>query len=109
MTASPYSLFLADSIARGAPGQGLTDDELYGVYTSWCLLRRELPASSSIFWAAMREGGIPRRCRIARQIIRPGLRMTGPAALDYILASQPSLLCPPENSGNWGESLSRDW
>lgn len=44
MTASPFSQFLADSIATAEPGQGLTDDELYGVYTSWCLLRRKLPA-----------------------------------------------------------------
>ena len=92
MTASPYSLFLADSIAPAEPDQGLTGDELYGVYTSWCLLRRELPASSTAFWAAMREGGMPDRCRIARRAIRPGLRMTGPAAADYILSSQPSLL-----------------
>ena len=92
MTSSPYPLFLADSITPGEPREGLTDDELYGLYTSWCLLRREPPASSLAFWAAMREGGIPDRCRIARRIIRPGLRMTGPAAADYILASQPSLL-----------------
>lgn len=92
MTASPYSLFLADTIAHAEPGNGLTDDELYGVYTSWCLLRRELPAPQPAFWAAMREGGIPDRCRIARRVIRPGLRMTGPAAADYILASQTSLL-----------------
>lgn len=87
MTASPYSLFLADSITSAGPGQGLTGDELYGVYTSWCLLRRELPASPPAFWAAMREEGLPARCRIARRVIRPGL-----AAADYILASQSSLL-----------------
>ena len=70
----------------------MTDDELYGVYTSWCLIRRELPASPPAFWSAMREEGMPDRCRIARRVIRPGLRMRGPAAADYILASQPSLL-----------------
>lgn len=92
MTVSTYSLFLADSIARAEPNHGLTDDELYGVYTSWCLLHREFPASSPVFWAAMRERGIPNRRRITKGVIRPGLRMTGPAAVDYILASQPSLL-----------------
>ena len=92
MTASTYSLFLADSIAPDEPNHGLTDDELYRVYTSWCLLRRECPTSSPAFWAAMRERGIPDRRRIAKGVIRPGLRMTGPAAADYILASQPSLI-----------------
>lgn len=56
MTTSPYSLVLADIIAPAEPGKGLTDDEIYGVYTSWCLLRRELPAPSPAFWAAMRAG-----------------------------------------------------
>lgn len=92
MTASPYSLFLSHTIASDQPGRGLTDDELYGVYTSWCLLRRERPASSPAFWAAMREVGIPDRRRSVRGGVRPGLRMRGPAAADYILASQPSLL-----------------
>ncbi|MFB8369758.1 hypothetical protein ACFC25_10380 [Pseudarthrobacter sp. NPDC055928] len=92
MIASTYSLFLADSIAPAEPNHGLSDDELYGVYTSWCLLRREFPTASPAFWTAMRERGIPDRCRIAKRVIRPGLRMTGPAAVDYILTSQPSML-----------------
>ena len=58
MTASPYSLFLSHTIAAAEPGRGLTDDELYGVNTSRCLLRRELPAALAAFWAAVREGGI---------------------------------------------------
>lgn len=92
MTASTYSLFLADAIVPAESNHGLTDDELYGVYTSWCPLRREFPASSPVFWAAMRERGMPERGRIAKRVIRRGLRMTGPAAVDYILTSHPSML-----------------
>lgn len=36
--------------------------------------------------------GLQTRRRINRRYIRPGLRITGQAALDYILANGPSLL-----------------
>ena len=91
-TTTTYSLFLADCFAAADPSQGPTDDEMYGVYTSWCLLRQERPASPPAFWTAMRELGIRDRCRVATRVVRPGLRMQGPAAADYILTSQPSLL-----------------
>ncbi|MCX2747243.1 hypothetical protein OOZ51_05360 [Arthrobacter sp. MI7-26] len=58
-------------------------DCFYGLYTSWCLLRRSAPRPESAFWAAMKTKGI-----------HPGgngLAMTGPAAADYILASCPGL------------------
>lgn len=56
-------------------------DCLYGLYTSWCLLHRINPAAEITFRAAMQRCGVDRRQR--------RLRMTGPAAADYILASYP--------------------
>lgn len=40
----------------------------------------------------MSDLGLHERRRINRRYIRPGLRMTGPAAMDYSLASRPSLI-----------------
>jgi hypothetical protein len=90
MTASPFSQLLADSIATAEPGQGLTDDELYGVFMLWCLLRGELPAASPSLLGRHARGRNPRPVQ-DRQSHPPGLRTTGPAAADYILASQSSL------------------
>ncbi|MFF2299670.1 hypothetical protein [Arthrobacter sp. NPDC058127] len=59
-------------------------DSLYGLYTSWCLLHQSAPQPESAFWAVMKTKGIhPGRTR---------LRMRGPAAADYILASYPNLV-----------------
>jgi hypothetical protein len=90
-TTSAYSLFLAECFAAADPTRGPTDDEMYGVYTSWCLLRQQRLASPPVFWTAMRELGIPDPCRVATRMVRPGLQMQGPAAVDYIVTSRPSL------------------
>ncbi|MGM7777703.1 hypothetical protein ACSVHC_17035 [Arthrobacter sp. KNU-44] len=58
-------------------------DRFYGLYTSWCLLQQSVPQPESAFLAAMRTKGI--------HPAGNGLRMTGPAAADYILASCPAL------------------
>ncbi|GAC1384693.1 MAG: hypothetical protein NVSMB43_25090 [Pseudarthrobacter sp.] len=59
-------------------------DCLYGLYTSWCFLRQSVPQSEDAFWSAMRKKHV--------QPGRKGLRMKGPAAADYILASYPGLV-----------------
>jgi hypothetical protein len=57
---------------------------LFGLYTSWCFLNQSTPRSETAFWTAMRVRGIhPNRNQ---------LRMKGPAAADYILASSPALV-----------------
>lgn len=92
MTTSDYAHFLSNCIATNADmNDGLAEDEMYGLYISWCLLGRERPQRSTAFWAAMRGLGISDGRRVARRFIRPGLRMTGPAAADYILARRPTL------------------
>jgi hypothetical protein len=93
MTDSKYTRFLADCI-RVEPENyfGLTEDEMYGVYVSWCLLNRIIPRPPAAFWTAMARSGHDQRRLDADRYFRPGLRMTGPAAVDYILSSQPSLV-----------------
>lgn len=95
MTALHYRQFLADSTTEAGPDHGLSGDEMYGLYVSWCFLRRKNPKPSSKFWTAMQglgvqDHGVQDHGRPHR-VSCPGLRMTGPAAADYILASRPSL------------------
>jgi hypothetical protein len=94
MTTTDYAQFLTACVrADTDPNEGLADDELYGVYISWCLLQRELPEPSKAFWMAMQDLGIGgHRMGTRGGFIRPGLRMTGPAAVDYILARRPVLV-----------------
>jgi hypothetical protein len=93
METPDYSRFIQNCLAAdGGEDHGLTDDEMYGLFLSWCMLQRQSPTPCKSFWAAMSAHGIHTRRRLNRRYIRPGLRMTGPAALDYILANRPSLL-----------------
>jgi hypothetical protein len=93
MTTTDYARFLTTCISADPDlDEGLADDELYGVYISWCLLQRLRPEPSEAFWTAMRDLGIRDPRWGSRGLIRPGLRMTGPAAVDYILARRPVLV-----------------
>lgn len=88
-----YNRFIKDCIAVDpADDHGLTEDEMYGVYLSWCALHRRTPKPCKSFWTAMSELGLPEQYENNHRHTRPGLRMTGPAALDYILTSRPSLV-----------------
>lgn len=63
---------------------GLNPDELYGVYTSWCLLNKEEPQAPKALWTALEA-----------HRIKPEdnhLGMKGPAAADYIVSSAPDLV-----------------
>ncbi len=93
MSTSNYGHFLSDCIAVD-PGedQVLAEDEMYGLYVSWCALRQQAAEPSREFWTAMSSLGHTERHRTDNGYVRPGLRMTGPAAVDYILASRPSLV-----------------
>lgn len=85
LTASAHiDRFLAEATTEGTDdGNSLRKDQLYGLYISWCLLHNAAPHPVSGFWAALKAHRIkPGRSR---------LRMAGPAATDYILASHPAL------------------
>ena len=89
MAASPtatahFDRFLAEATTEGSDdGPSLGKDQLYGLYISWCLLHDAAPHPASGFWAALKAQRISPG--------RSGLRMAGPAATDYILATHPSL------------------
>jgi hypothetical protein len=85
MAVSHFDRFLREATAPDQDGDAsLRNDQLYGLYTSWCLINQSTPAPGTDFWSAMKG-----------HRIRPsdsGLRMTGPAAADYILSTYPVLV-----------------
>lgn len=85
MDATQFDQFIAESLSTERETDTvLGPDELYGLYTSWCLIHQLRPAAPVSLFTALRERGIdPENCELA---------MTGPAAADYILASAPSLI-----------------
>ncbi|MDQ0924658.1 hypothetical protein QF038_003166 [Pseudarthrobacter sp. W1I19] len=91
MSVSNYSRFLSECIVP-APDRhsGVLAEEVYGVYVSWCLLNREKLGTESALGAAMEHEGHVKQGGVRDRY--PGLAVTGAAAVDYILASQPSLI-----------------
>ena len=82
MTTSHFEQFLLDATVPDKTHCPLEPDCLYGLYTSWCLLHNITPVEDVAFRSAMERCGVkPGRSR---------RRMTGPAAMDYILASYPA-------------------
>ena len=84
MSTTCFDAFVHDAISAN-PGSdhGLGCEQLFGLYTSWCLLNNYPVTSPEVLFAALRVRGII-----------PGhntLAMKGPAAADYILASAPAL------------------
>jgi hypothetical protein len=85
MAVSHIDRFLNEATAPDQDGGfSLRKDQLYGLYTSWCMLNRSIPAAGAEFWQEMKA----RRIRSSDS----RLRMTGPAAADYILATYPALV-----------------
>jgi hypothetical protein len=79
-----FDRFLTEALTddRETDG-GLDQEELYGLYTSWCLINQSQPEPAEALWAAL-EG---RRIKPEDNT----LAMSGPAALDYIVSSSPDL------------------
>lgn len=85
MKTTHFDDFVREATNRD-PGseKGLDSEELFGLYTSWCLSKNCPQESAEALWQALESRGII-----------PGkntLAMTGPAAADYILASAPDLV-----------------
>ncbi|WP_258804226.1 hypothetical protein [Pseudarthrobacter sp. NS4] len=80
-----FEVFLAQAIDEERHKEdGLSPDELYGLYTSWCLLNREEAQAPEALWEALKA-----------HRIKPGhnhVGMKGPAAANYIIASAPDLV-----------------
>jgi hypothetical protein len=83
MATSHFERFLHEATVPDETHCPLEPDCLYGLYTSWCLLHRISPAPEITFRDAMGRSVVHRR--------HSRLRMTGPAAADYILASYPAM------------------
>lgn len=82
MTKTPLEDFLTECVAADPVGDGLSVEELYGLYLSWCGIEGVAPVGGRAFRAGLRAANVPiehrgRRC--------PDLRMTGPAACDYLI------------------------
>ncbi|WP_045732832.1 hypothetical protein [Pseudarthrobacter chlorophenolicus] len=85
MPANHFEDFLADAVVPAKePGLGLGRDELYGLYTSWCLIHKVQLQPPEELWTALKLKGIDPD--------NNNLSMTGPAAADYIIASAPDLV-----------------
>jgi hypothetical protein len=85
MPATHFEEFIAEAVVPDRePGLGLGRDELYGLYTSWCLLHKAQLQPPEALWEALLEHGINPDSN--------NLSMTGPAAADYIVASAPDLV-----------------
>jgi len=85
MPATHFEDFLAEAVVPDRePGLGLGREELYGLYTSWCLINKAQLQSPDALWDALEERGINPDSN--------NLSMTGPAAADYIVASAPPLV-----------------
>ena len=81
MTKTPLEDFLTECVAADPDG-GLSVEELYGLYLSWCGLEGVAPVGGRAFIAGLRAANVRienrgRRC--------PGLRMTGSAACEYLV------------------------
>lgn len=84
MATSHFQQFLDQATVFDPSSDGaLGPDCLYGLYVSWAELHRLQPKSDQAFRAGMHRCGID--VRDAK------LRMTGPAAADYILCSYPAV------------------
>jgi hypothetical protein len=93
MLKSPLHEFVNDCIARNQDADGLTQEELYGLYLSWCSLRGCTPAPARTFRAGLRAANIQPQHRGG---LCTGLMMTGPAARDYIVRRELPLAPLPQ-------------
>jgi hypothetical protein len=82
MAKTPVEDFLNDCVARDPDGDGLSMEELYGLYLSWCGLEGHTPVRGRAFRAGLRAANIRPAYRGGRC---PGLMMAGPAACDYLV------------------------
>ena len=82
MTKKPLEDFLNECVAPDPDGDGLSMEELYGLYLSWCGLEGLTPVRTRAFRAGLRAANIGAEHHGSRC---PGLRMAGPAACDYLV------------------------
>jgi hypothetical protein len=80
---SQFDQFLQEATHQDPESDATLDrDAFYGLYTSWCYISHAPPEPEHLFWEAMGQRIGPRH----------RMRMKGPAAADYILASYPAVV-----------------
>ena len=84
MAHSQFDQFLQEATYFDQASESTLDrDRFFGLYMSWCFINQQAPGAESRFWSAMKE-------RMPKG--RKGVRMTGPAAADYIVTTFPELV-----------------
>ncbi|GAA4036549.1 hypothetical protein GCM10023063_21760 [Arthrobacter methylotrophus] len=82
MSKIPLDNFLNECVCTDSEADGLSLEELYGLYLSWCQLRDSEPVDARTLRASLRAAGV---APSHRGKACPGLVMVGPAACDYIV------------------------
>lgn len=98
MTKVPLDNFLSECVSRSSGEDGLSFEELYGLYISWCGLTASEPVRARTFRASLRAAGIAPG---HRGDLCQDLMMVGPAARDYIVHSALPLTALDVRSGGW--------
>lgn len=84
-----FPRFLSECIVQNHEQQaGLRGDDMWGLFLCWCALNQEEPGEEKDFWVALKALGYSR----GGDRVWRGFTMTGPAAVDYILSTHPSLV-----------------
>ncbi|MDJ0319968.1 hypothetical protein [Pseudarthrobacter sp. PS3-L1] len=78
-------IFLSEAVSAD-PGseEGLNREQLFGLYTSWCVLNDHEPLGAHTLWMELRAHHVDPD--------KNSLAMTGEAATDYIVSSAPDLV-----------------
>ncbi len=98
MTKVPLDNFLNECVSRNSGEDGLSFEELYGLYISWCGLTASEPVRARTFRASLRAAGIAPG---HRGDLCQDLMMVGPAARDYIVHSALPLVALDVRAGGW--------
>ncbi|GAA3314559.1 hypothetical protein GCM10017710_21580 [Arthrobacter ramosus] len=103
MTKVPLDNFLNECVSRNSGEDGLSFEELYGLYISWCGLKAAEPVRARTFRASLRAAGIApgHRGELCEDLV-----MIGPAACDYIIHSVLPLAALDARSGAWSRLTS---
>ncbi|GAA5197731.1 hypothetical protein GCM10023346_33200 [Arthrobacter gyeryongensis] len=98
MTKVPLDNFLNECVSRNSGEGGLSFEELYGLYVSWCGLKASEPVRARTFRASLRAAGIApgHRGELCEDLV-----MIGPAACDYIVHSVLPLAALDARLGRW--------
>ena len=78
-------VFLSEAVSAD-PGseEGLSREQLFGLYTSWCVLNDQEPLGVHMLWMELRAHHVDPD--------KNSLAMTGEAARDYIVSSAPDIV-----------------